>query len=164
MKNPIFVGIMVVFVITISLSLLSEQAIAQTTMSPRQQMMMGTNPDQIVCAEDKVLMMRGIGNNPVCVNPNSYLRLADRGWGNFDMNMMENNQQMQNVMNSMIKNPNVGKLWYDIVRDNPQDTQSMVDQMVSSMRQNPQKMQPMMNFMMNDPELRQQMIDNMMNN
>ena len=162
LKNHLFAGILIFTIATISLSLVSEQVIAQT-MTPRQQMMMGTNSDQITCADDKVLMMKNAGDT-VCVSPNSYLRLADRGWGNFDMNMMNNNQQVQNVMNSMIKNPNVGKLWYDIVRDNPQNTQSMVEQMTSSMKQNTQKMQPMMNFMMNDPELRQQMMDQMLQN
>ena len=62
---------------------------------------MGTSPNQIVCADGKVLMMKNMGMS-ACVNPNSYLRLADRGWGNWDMNMMTNDpQQMQRVMNSM---------------------------------------------------------------
>ena len=161
MKNKILSGIIIISILTISLSLVSEQVLAQTLMSPRQQIMMGTN--QIACADDKVLMMKNIGMS-ACVSPNSYLRLADRGWGNFDMNMMTNNQQMQSVMNSMISNPQVGKLWYDSVTNNQQNIQSMVDQMYSNMKQNPQKMQPMMNFMMNDPELRQQMMDNMLQN
>jgi hypothetical protein len=92
-----------------------------------------------------------------CISPNIYLRLADMGWRDFDMSMMTNNQQMQSVTNSMMNNPNIGKLWHDIVRDNHQNT---VEQMTSSMKQNSQKMQPMMN----DLELRQQMTDNMMNN
>ena len=163
MKNTIFTGILVITIITISLSLFSEPALSQTMMSPKQQIMMGTNPDQIICGDDKVLMIKNIGM-PACVSPNSYLRLADRGWGNFDMNTMTNNQQIQNVMNSMINNPQIGKLWYDIVPSNPQNVQNMVTQMMSSIKQNPQKMQPMMNFMMNDPELRQQMMNSMMNN
>ncbi|NNM36089.1 MAG: hypothetical protein HKO48_03125, partial [Nitrosopumilus sp.] len=110
MKNALFSVILIFTIATISLSLLSEQVMAQTMMTPRQQMMMGTNPNQIVCADGKVLMMKNMGM-PACVNPDSYLRLADRGWGNWDMNMMTNDpQQMQRVMNSMLSNQQTGKL------------------------------------------------------
>ena len=88
MKNAIFSGILILAIATISISLLSEQVIAQTMMSPRQQMMMGTNPNQIVCADGLVPMMKNMGMT-ACVNPDTYLRLADRGWGNWDMNMMK---------------------------------------------------------------------------
>ena len=144
MKDIPFTGLVFIAIFTISISLISEQVLAQTMMmSPRQQMMMGTNPIQVVCAEDKVLMMRGAGT-PACVNPNSYLRLADRGWGNFDMNMMmaNNPQQMQRIMNSMMDNPQVGKLWYDVMTDDPQHVQSMVNQMTTSMMNNPRMMGP----------------------
>ena len=80
MKTTIFTAITILAILTISLSLFSEQALAQTMMTPRQQMMMGTNPNQIVCAEGKVLMMKNMGMS-ACVNPDSYLRLVDRGWG-----------------------------------------------------------------------------------
>ena len=109
-------------------------------------------------------MMRGMSGTPVCVNPDTWLRLADRGWGMWDMNMMmQNPTQMQQVMNSMMNNPDTGKLWYDTMTD-PQHMQDMFDQMTTTMKQSPQNSWPMMNFMMNDPELRQQMIDQMMQN
>ena len=155
--------ILTVAIFTISLSLVSEQVLAQTMMmSPRQQMMMGTNSDQITCADGKVLMMNNQGI-PACVNPDSYLRLAERGWGNFDMNMMTNNpEQMQRVMNSMMNNPQTGKLWYDTMTNDPQHLQTMTNQMMTTMTNNPQMMGPMMNSIMNDPELRQQMMNMMM--
>jgi len=166
-KNYLLTGILVFAITTISLSLLSEQVLAQSnmSMSPRQQMSMLNDPNQIQCRDDFVMMMRGTTGSLVCINPDTSLRLADRGWGIFDMNMMMNNNpsQLQGITNSMMKNPNTSKLWYDI-SDNPNTTQSVVDQMTSSMRQNPQKMNPMMNFMMNDPDLRQKMVDSMMKN
>jgi hypothetical protein len=45
MKNTIFSGILIIAILTISISLFSEQIMAQTMMSPRQQMMMGTTDD-----------------------------------------------------------------------------------------------------------------------
>ena len=158
-------------IITISISLFSEQVFAQTSMpmSPRQQMSTLNDPSQIHCREGFVMMMRGTTDSSVCVNPNTSLRLVDRGWGNFDMNMMMKNnpQQFQVLANSMLNNPNTSKLWYDVGFE-PNIKQNLADQITSSMIQNPQKVNPMMNFMigsmMNDPELRQQMIDQMMNN
>lgn len=125
-----------IFVISISLFLLSEQAIAQAIMSPKQQMMMGTSPDQITCTEDKVLMMKSTGN-PVCVHPNSYLRLVDRGWGDFDMNMMTNNQQMQSVMNSMMDDPELRQQMMDNMVNNPQMMQSMMQNQQFMQQLNP---------------------------
>ncbi len=129
-------------------------------------MMTGTNPDQITCVDGKVLMMKNTGT-PACVNPDSFLRLADRGWGNWDMSMMTNNpQQMQRVMNSMMNNPQTGNLWYDIMKNDPQHMQPMMNN--NWTMNNPQMMGPMMgpmmNSMMDDPELRQQMMNNMMMN
>jgi len=135
-------------------------------MSPRQQWMMTNNIEDITCREGMTLMIKDSNATPVCLSPNSYLRLADRGWGNFDMNMMVNHpQQMQGVMNSMMNNPQTGKLWYDIVSNNPQQMQEM-------MINNPWHMQgmmgqmtgPMMSDMMKDPQMRQQMMEQMSQN
>ena len=92
MKNAIFSGILVIVILTISISLFSEQIMAQTMMTPRQQMMMGTNPNQITCADGKVLMMNNIGM-PACVSPSTYWKLADRAWGNFDTELLAKNQK-----------------------------------------------------------------------
>ena len=61
--------------------------------SPREQLESGISPDQIVCAESKVLTMRGNGS-PACVYPSSAEKL---GWeiiqitsdSNFDDNKLE---------------------------------------------------------------------------
>ena len=161
-------GILFFAITSISLSLISEQVFAQTDMmpmSPRQQMSVLNDPSQVQCREGFVMMMRGTTDNPVCVNPNTSLQLADRGWGNFDVNMMMRNnpQQFQGLANSMLSNPNTSKLWYD-AGFNPNTNQNLADQITTSMMQNPQRMNPMVNFMMGDPELRQQMIDTMMQN
>jgi len=103
-------------------------------MSPRQQWMMTNNIEEITCREGMVLMLKGANATPACLSSNSYLRLADRGWGNFDVNMMVNRpQQMQGVMNSMMNNPQMAQQWQDMMANNPQQMQSMANQMTSSM-------------------------------
>jgi len=107
-----------------------------------------------------------MSGTPVCVNPDTWLRLADRGWGMWDVNMMmQNPQQTQQIMNSMMNDPEITKLWHDTMTTaNPQHMQNMIDQMTTAMKQSPQNSWPMMNFMMSDPELRQQMMNQMMMN
>ena len=106
-------------------------------MPGQQQMSVLNDPDQIQCREGFVPIIRGTTGVPACVNPSTWVRLADRGWGNFDVNMMANNpQHMQSIMNSMMNNPQTGKLWYDIMANNPQHMQSMMEQVATSM-QNP---------------------------
>ena len=170
-KSIIAVTLILPLVTVLVLSpILVNQAFAQNQMgipmmSPRQQWMMTNTIDDITCREGKVLMVRGANATPACVSPTAYLRLADRGWGNFDLNMMANNpQQMQRVMNGMMNNPQIAQNWQDMMANNPQQIQNMVDQMTSSMMKNPKSMGPMMNTIMNDPEFRQQMVNMMMTN
>ncbi|EIJ66638.1 hypothetical protein BD31_I1829 [Candidatus Nitrosopumilus salaria BD31] len=157
-------GILIFAIATISLSLLSEQAMAQSMMSPKQQMMMGTSPNQIVCADGKVLMMKHMGM-PACVNPSTYWRLADRSWGNFDTELLAQNQNyMQGVMGTMMNHPQMSQYMHDWMTDNPQHMQTMMDYWVPQMAQNNQWMMNMMGPMMNDPELSKQMMNYMMMN
>ena len=162
MKNAVFSGIIIIAIFTISL--ISEQVMAQTMMTPRQQMMMGTNPDQITCADGKVLMMNNIGM-PACVTPSTYWRLADRDWGNFDTELLAQNQNhMHAVMDAMINHPQMSQNMHDWMRDNPQHMQTMMNNWMPQMTQNNQWMMNMMGPIMNDPELSQQMMNHMMMN
>ena len=164
MKNAVFSGIIIIAIFTISISLISEQVMAQTMMTPRQQMMMGTNPDQITCADGKVLMMNNIGM-PACVTPSTYWRLADRDWGNFDTELLAQNQNhMHAVMDAMINHPQMSQNMHDWMRDNPQHMQTMMNNWMPQMTQNNQWMMNMMGPIMNDPELSQQMMNHMMMN
>ena len=164
MKNVIFSGIIIIAILTISLSLLSESVMAQTMMTPRQQMMMGTNPDQITCTDGKVLMIKNMGMS-ACVSPSTYWRLADRGWGAFDTDTLAQNQNyMHGVMGAMINHPQMSQYMHDWMRDNPQHMQTMMDNWMPQMMQSDQWMMNMMGPMMNDPELSQQMMNHMMMN
>jgi hypothetical protein len=164
MKNTIFSGIMIIAILTISISLFSEQIMAQTMMTPRQQMMMGTNPNQITCSDGKVLMMNNMGM-PACVSPSTYWKLADRDWGNFDTELLAKNQNhLHGVMGAMINNPQMSQHMHDWMRDNPQHMKTMMDTWMPQMTQNNQWMMNMMGPMMNDPELSQQMMNHMVMN
>ena len=163
MKNIVLTGIIVFTIATISFSLFSESVFAQMThhMTPRQQMMMGTNPNQITCADGKVLMMKHMGM-PSCVSPSTYWRLADRGWGTFDTETLAKNQKhMHGVMGAMINHPQMSQHMHDWMRDNPQHMQTMMNHWMPQMMKNNQWMMNMMGPMMNDPELSKQMMNHM---
>ena len=167
MKNVVFSGILIITIFTISISLISEQVMAQTMMTPKQQMMMGTNSDQITCADGKVLMMNNMGM-PACVTPSTYWRLADRGWGNFDTELLAKNQNhMHGVMGAMINHPEMSKHMHDWMQNNPEHMQTMMNNWMPQMMQNQQWMNnmmgPIMNHMMNDPQMQQQMMNHMIN-
>jgi plastocyanin len=166
LRNTVLTGIIVFTIATISFSLFSESVFAQMShhMTPRQQMMMGTSPNQITCPDGKVLMMKHMGM-PSCVNPSTYWKLADRGWGTFDTDTLTKNQNhMHGVMGVMINHPQMSQHMHDWMRDNPQHMQTMMDTWMPQMMQNDQWMMNMMGPMMNDPELSQQMMNHMMMN
>jgi len=196
-KSLIAVTVILPLVLVLALApILANQALAFNHMGnpilpPHHQWRIFNDIDQITCKEDYALLVKANGT-PACVSPSSYLRLADRGWGTFDSNIMKNRpMMMQNVMGQMMQDPNLSQQMIDNMMNNPQMMQSMMgnNQMMGMMRggpmmgqgqmggpmmgqgmmgkgmmmQNPQMMNSMMNQMMNDPELRQQMFDAMMN-
>jgi hypothetical protein len=109
MKLLILLTILLFGTISISQgSFLINDAFAQSdqVLPPHQQMRMINNPSQVMCSPDMVLMMRDSSGLPACVTPQSYLRLADRGWGNFDWDLLSQHpHQMQGVMMNMMNNP-----------------------------------------------------------
>ena len=166
LRITLLTGIIVFTIATVSFSLFSESVFAQMTydMTPRQQTMMGTTPNQITCADGKVLMMKNTGM-PSCVNPSTYWRLADRGWGTFDTdNLAKNQKHMHGVMGAMINHPQMSQHMHDWMKDNPQHMQTMMNHWMPQMMQNNQWMMNMMGPMMNDPELSKQMMNHMMMN
>lgn len=89
--------------------------------TPRQQMKTITDPNQIICQSGMGLML-GNNGNPACVSPSTYMRLVDRGWGNYDFNQMTRDQQfMTGLMNNMMYHPQLmGQMM-----NNPQMIQAM---------------------------------------
>ncbi len=166
MKNTVLSGIIVLAIFTISFSLFSEPVFAQMTyMTPHHQMKMMNDPMQVTCRDGMVLMMKGSSGNPVCVSSSTYWRLADRAWGNFDTELLAQNQNhMHGVMGAMINNPQMSQYMHDWMGNNTEHMQTMMDTWMPQMMQNDQWMMNMMGPMMNDPELSQQMMNHMMMN
>jgi plastocyanin len=167
MKNFLFCGLVLTVLFTISFSLISEPIFAQmnTHMSPRHQMQMNNDPSSVTCMQGMVLMMKNATGNPVCVSPTSYWRLADRTWGVFDTNLLNQNQNhMHGVMGAMINHPQMSQHMHDWMMNNPQHMQTMMDNWMPQMMQNNQWMMNMMGPIMNDPELNQQMMNHMIMN
>ena len=129
MKQSLFFGLVFTLLFTISFTLISEPIFAQmnTHMSPRHQMQMMNDPSKVVCQQGMVLMMKNATGNPVCVSPSSYWRLADRAWGIFDTDLLnQNSQHMQGVMGSMMNHPQMSQYMHDWMTNNPQHMQKMM--------------------------------------
>ena len=166
MNRLLFSGLVLALLFTVSFSLISEPVFAQmnSQMSPRHQMQMMNDPSMVVCQQGMVLMMKNATGTPVCVNPSTYWRLADRAWGVFDTEQLAQNQNhMHGVMGAMVNHPQMSQHMHGWMMDNPQHMQTMMDNWMPQMMQNNQWMMNMMGPMMNDPELRQQMMGHMMN-
>jgi len=167
MKHFLFYGLFFTLLFTISFTLVSEPVFAQmnTYMPPKHQMQSMDDPTNVFCQQGMVLMMKNATGNPACVSPSSYWRLADRSWGVFDTNLLNQNQNhMHGVMGAMINHPQMSGHMHDWMMNNPQHMQTMMDNWMPQMMQNNQWMMNMMGPMMNDSELRQQMMNHMMMN
>ncbi len=105
---PILASVLILAILSLA-PILSNSVFAQMgmpMMSPRQQYMMHNDPNQITCRAGMGLLIGSSSGTPACVTSTTYMRLVDRGWGNYDTNYMMRDQQfMQGVMNNVMYHP-----------------------------------------------------------
>ena len=135
-----------IFSILLLTPILSNPVFAQMgipMMSPRQQYMMHNDPNQITCRQGMGLLISSSSGTPACVTPTTYMRLVDRGWGNYDFNQITRDQQfMTGIMNNMMFHPRMMGYWMN----DPQSLQYMQqnNQWMGMMHRGPMMGGPMM--------------------
>ena len=71
----------IAFMVMMFPTLLFIEVLADSTMSPRQQMESGTDPQDVECKPGMVLMIRATNGAAACVTSSTSEKLADAGWG-----------------------------------------------------------------------------------
>ena len=156
-----------VFLFTIILTIavsssLFENSFAQQ-MTPHQQWKKFTDIDMMTCKSDHLLLQKSNGN-PVCVTPSTYLKLVDRGYGDYNQSIMDKNPEMMApLMNSMISNQKVIHHWHEMLQKNPTLMMQTTDNWVLQMKNDPELLKNMLAPITSDPELRERMIHTMEN-
>lgn len=147
---PILACVMILTILSIA-PILSNPVFAQMgmpMMSPRQQYMIHNDPNQITCRPGMGLLISSSSGTPACVTSTTYMRLVDRGWGNYDTNyMMKDQQFLQGVMNNMMYHPQMMRH----MMNDPQMIQHMQgnNQWMGIMHRGPMMGGPMMGHMQN---------------
>ena len=120
-----------------------------------------SNVDTLECFSDRILLQKDNGS-PACVIPSTYLKLIERGYGNFDSSLMMTRPQMMNLLiQNMVSNENMMTHWHEMMEKNPGVTnQTMID-WVSMMKEDPKLLVNMMGPTTRDPQLREQMLETM---
>ena len=96
-----------------------ENSFAQKEMSPHQQWKKFADLDMLTCKPEQLLFQKTDGN-PLCVMPSTYLKLVDRGYGNYDSSIMSKRPAMSNdLMQSMVSNPSLMHHWHEMMQKNP---------------------------------------------
>lgn len=141
---------------------LFDDSLAQQ-MSPHQQWKQFSNIDVVTCKEGHLLLQKTNGN-PTCVMPSTYLKLVDRGYGNFDSSIMnKHSEMMNNLMNNMASNQSLMHHWHEMMQKNPSMIKQTMDNWVSQIKDNPELLKNILGPMTSDPKLREAMIDTMKN-
>ena len=111
-----------VFVLILSLtigSLFFESSLAQQEMSPHQQWKKFGDPDMLTCKQGQLLLQKHNGN-PACITPSTYLKLVDRGYGNYDSSIMSKRPEMMNhLMQGIISDDNLMYHWHEMLEKKP---------------------------------------------
>ena len=158
------------FVFTIVLcicisSILFENSFAQENQifSPRYQWKQLPDPDILTCKEGLILLQKTNGA-PACVSPSTYLKLVDRGYGNFNSSQLMNHPQMMtHLMGEMIVEPRLMYHWHTMMMNDLKIMQYTMPDMIFQLKENPEFMANIMGPMITNPELREQMIEHMQN-
>ena len=139
-----------------------ENSFAQN-ISPHHQWKKFTDLDIITCKPDHLLLQKN-DHTPVCVMPSTYLKLVDRGYGNYDTSIMNKRPEMMNqLMQNMVANEKLMHHWHEMMQKNPNIMMQTLNDWVIQMKENPELMKNILGPMTSDPQLREKMIETMKN-
>ena len=130
-------------------------------LSPRQHWKQFSNLDTLECDSGHILLQKDNGS-PACVMPSTYLKLVDRGYGDFDSSLLMMRPQMMNMLiQNMVSNEGLMTHWHEMMQKNPHVTNQTLTNWISMMKEDPKLLANMMGPMTSDPSLRKQMIETM---
>jgi len=139
-----------------------ENSFAQN-MSPHYQWKKFADPDTITCKPGHLLLQKNDGT-PACVMPYTYLKLVDRGYGNYDSSIMNKRPEMMNqLMQNMVANEKLMYHWHEMMQKNPTIMMQIIGDWVTQMNEDSELMKNMLGPMTSDPQLREKMIEAMKN-
>ena len=149
--------------IALSISIVSlEHSFAQN-ISPHHQWKTIADPDSIICKSGHLLLQKNDGT-PSCVMPSTYLKLIDRGYGNYDSSIMSKRPEMMNkLMQNMVSNEKLMNHWHEMMQKNAIIMMNTMNDWVSQMKENPELMRNILGPMASEPQLREKMIQAMKN-
>ncbi|QMU55501.1 MAG: hypothetical protein GKS07_04915 [Nitrosopumilus sp.] len=140
-----------------------ENSFAQKETSPHQQWEKFADIDMITCKPGYLLILK-TGGNPLCVTPATYLKLVDRGYGNYDPSIMSQRPAMSNdLMHAMISNESLMQHWHEMMQKNTTVKMKTAANWISHVRDDPDLLKNILDPIASDPKLRLAMIDVMEN-
>jgi len=140
---------------------LTDSYAEEFSIPPRQQWKEVNDIDQITCKEGLVLIQKH-NDNPACVSSLAYLRLLDRGYGEFDPStIMERQEMVVSIMKSMTSDDNLLHHWNQVLLNDAELMQKTMNNWISQMKTNSEFLEIVMGPMTSDPKLRDQMIQHM---
>lgn len=132
-------------------------------MSPHHQWKKFSDPYTITCKPDHLLLQKNDGR-PACVIPSTYLKLVDRGYGNFDTSIFSERPEMMNqLIQNMVANEKLMYHWHEMIQKNPIIIKQIMNDWVTQMKQDPELMKNILGPMTSNHQLHEKMIEAMKN-
>ncbi len=137
-----------------------ESSFAQQDVSPHQQWKKSADLDELSCKQGYLLFLKTHGGYPMCVFPSTYLKLVDRGFGNYDRSIMDNRPEMMNVlMHTMVSHTGLMQHWHEMMQKNPLIMTQVTENWTSQIKNNPDLLKNVLGHLTSDPNLRLAMVD-----
>ena len=141
-----------------------ENSFAQQEISPLQQWKKSVDIDALICKQGYLLLLKTHGDYPLCVLPMTYLKLVDRGFGNYDSSIMDNRPEMTDeLLQTVVSHPGLMHHWHEMMQKNPSILMQVTDSWISQIRDDPDLLKNVLGPMTSDPKLRLALIDMMKN-
>ncbi len=162
MKISFLFVVLIIFSLTFN-SIFFEQISAQKELSLHKQWKKFADLDSLTCNHEFILIQKNNGV-PACVSPSTYLKLVDRGYGNYDSSLLKNNpQMMMKLRDHMISDNALMSHWHQMLNQNPTMMMQSMNDLIFHMKENPELIKNFMGPMTSDPQLRDKMITIMQN-
>ena len=140
-----------------------QDTLAIETLSPHQQWKKLADPDLLYCKEGYLLLQKTNGI-PACVEPSTYVKLIERGYGPYNSSLLSKNSDMlNNLMHYIISDEKLMYHWHEMMKNDFNVMQQSIDDWIVKMKNDPQLLKNFLGPLSSDSNLRAQMIQTMKN-
>lgn len=140
-----------------------QDSLAIEHLSPHLQWKQLADPDLLDCREGYLLLQKS-NDIPACVEPSTFVKLIERGYGPYDSSLLSKRPDMLNhLMHYIVSDEKLMYHWYEMMKKDSKIMRQSIDDWIIKMKNDTQLLKNFLGPLSIDSKLRTQMVQIMKN-